>query len=69
MRTPKVGALVNATYRSPRTGMQHTVTGTVIAGRYPHMYLHLDTEAGLVDLPLDRIEGIAVAYPRIEATS
>lgn len=41
------------TYTSPRTGQPVTVTGVVVEGtRYRHLYLTLDTDKGVLRIPL-----------------
>lgn len=42
---------MRVTYTSPRTGQPVTVEGTEVDGRYPHLYLTLDTGAHVLRIP------------------
>lgn len=52
------GEPVTVDYLS-KSGSVQTVSGTVLCGRYPHMYLTVDTGYEVVlDIPLERIKRI-----------
>lgn len=58
---PSIGDKVTVAYTSPRDGQCVAQVGTLIDGRYPHMYLHLDVE-------MDSGRTTTVAIPRERVT-
>jgi hypothetical protein len=46
-------------YISPRTGQTVTITGTRMDGRYPHMYVYVDTDRGPVQVPFRHVVSVS----------
>ena len=54
MITAQIGSKVTVAYAS-RDGSTVAVVGTVIDGRYPHLYLNIDIGTTVLSIPRDRI--------------
>lgn len=60
-RVPAPGTRVTVAYESARFPSEvAAVVGVVIADRYPHSYMQVDTDRGVLRIPLDRVRKIVV---------
>lgn len=56
---PDVGETVTITAESRKEpGTNITLRGVVMNGRYPHLYVYLDTEQGVLRIPAKQIREV-----------